>query len=74
MQPKAEKSPEIKSQTQLISGPEVGRAKSDEGQGNNVGMVLDTTKKNEEQSSNVPEILDAACSNKEQPNKIAIEG
>ncbi|PWZ33935.1 YTH domain-containing family protein 2 [Zea mays] len=72
--PKAEKSPEIKSQTQLISGPEVGRAKSDEGQGNNVGMVLDTTKKNEEQSSIVPEIHDAACSNKEQPNRIATEG
>lgn len=74
MQPKAEKIAEIKGQTQLVSTTEFGRAKSNEGQGNNVGTVHDTTKKNEEQSNNVPEVLDAACSNKEQPNEVATQG
>ena len=73
MQSKAEKTAEIKRQTQLVSATEFGRAKSNEGQGNNVGMVHDTTKKNEEQSNNVPEVLDA-CSNKEQPNEVATQG
>ena len=73
MQSKAEKTAEIKRQTQLVSATEFGRAKSNEGQGNNVGMVHDTTKENEEQSNNVPEVLDA-CSNKEQPNKVATQG
>ncbi|AQK97391.1 YTH domain-containing family protein 2 [Zea mays] len=58
--PKAEKTAEVKRQTQLISATEVGRA--------------DTTKENEEKSSSVPEILNAACSNKEKPNKIATDG
>jgi YTH domain-containing family protein len=60
LQPKAEKTAEVKRQTQLISATEVGRA--------------DTTKENEEKSSSVPEILNAACSNKEKPNKIATDG
>nr|CAB3477944.1 unnamed protein product [Digitaria exilis] len=62
--PKAEKPAEIKKQIQLISSTELDRTKSNEGQGTNVGMVLDTTKKNE-QSNNVAEVLDAAQSNKE---------
>jgi hypothetical protein len=70
MQPKAEKTAEIKRQTHAT---EFGRAKSNEGQGNNVGVVHDTTKKNEEQSNNVSEVVDAACSNKEQPNKVATQ-
>lgn len=74
MQPKAEKAAEIERQTQLISTTEVGRAKGNGGQGNNVGMVLDTTKKNEEQSNDVPEVLDAACIDNKQPNKAATEG
>jgi len=68
--PKAEKTAEIKRQTHAT---EFGRAKSNEGQGNNVGVVHDTTKKNEEQSNNVSEVVDAACSNKEQPNKVATQ-
>lgn len=64
LQPKAEKPAEIKKQIQLISSTELDRTKSNEGQGTNVGMVLDTTKKNE-QSNNVAEVLDAAQSNNE---------
>jgi hypothetical protein len=59
---KAEISAEIKKQRQLISGTQIDRTKSNEGQGTNVGMVPDTTKKNEEQS------------NKELPSKVATEG
>ncbi|KAF8676310.1 hypothetical protein HU200_047187 [Digitaria exilis] len=62
--PKAERPAEIKKQIQLISSTELDRTKSNEGQGTNVGMVLDTTKKNE-QSNNVAEVLDAAQSNNE---------
>jgi len=71
---KAEISAEIKKQTQLISGTQLDRTKSNEGQGSTVGMAPDTTKKNEEQSINVAEVLDVAQSNKELPSKVATEG
>ncbi|KAJ1284787.1 hypothetical protein BS78_03G231800 [Paspalum vaginatum] len=72
--PKAEKTAEIKKHTQSTSATELGRAKSNEEQGNNGGMALDTIKKNEEQSSNVSEVLDTSQSNKEHSNTVATEG
>jgi len=74
VQAKAEISAEIKKQTQLISGTQLDRTKSNEGQGSTVGMAPDTTKKNKEQSINVAEVLDVAQSNKELPSKVATEG